>query len=67
MSMTPTLEVPADQLPREFRWISMSSPETADIWTPRFRLLSGPVELSYDPDDQPTRRLIATTEPPDVL
>lgn len=46
------------------KWVSMEAPEVAQ---PRFKLLGGSVKLEFDPDEQPSRTLVNSSEGPEVI
>ncbi|MGC2192647.1 MAG: hypothetical protein WA751_09970 [Candidatus Dormiibacterota bacterium] len=72
----------SDTTESEIVWWELASPEyIAASWddfgagsdavarkeAPRFRLLQGPVNFEYDPDDRPTRKLVRAREDPEVV
>jgi hypothetical protein len=68
MSIAELLATPlSDQEPTwaEDRWVVMVPPQVTSA--PRFRLLRGPVEFDYDPDDRPHGTLVMAREDPELV
>ncbi len=48
-------------------WIEDRPLRTQTSSRPQIRLLQGPIEIDYDPDDSPSGELVSCSEPPEVL